>query len=188
MAPGVQGAHLHWSLRTRRAAPQPTQAPCLTVKAWNAPASVLLSASPIHAQSPTPCSFSGGERQGPLCALPETGLPGAREPRAAQCARAPLRDGPRLHLSRERLPSLQTPCPLPGAGLGAARAMARTGGAAPKRTSTFVSGSRRDSQDEAQEGERHSPRGRLSREACLERVCVRARGHMPMACGVCTPA
>jgi len=80
-APGVQGAHLHRSLWTRRAAPQPTRAPCLTVKAWNALASVLLSASPIHVQGPMPFSSSGkGERQGPLCALPETGLPRAGSP------------------------------------------------------------------------------------------------------------
>lgn len=39
-------------------------------------------------------SFSGGEWQGPLCALPEMGLPGAPEPQAAQCARTALVDGP----------------------------------------------------------------------------------------------
>ena len=50
-APGVQGAHLHRSLQTRRAAPQPTRAPCLTVKAWNALACFIVSIPHSHTGS-----------------------------------------------------------------------------------------------------------------------------------------
>lgn len=92
--PRGAGRHLHQGLWTKRAAPQPTRSFCVTVEEWNAPASVLLSAFPIQVQSPTMFSFSGGEWQGPLCALPEMGLPGAPEPQAAQCARTALVDGP----------------------------------------------------------------------------------------------
>ena len=101
---------------------------------------------------------------------------------------APLVDGPRLCLPRERLSSLQRARPLPGAGLGAAWTMTRIGGAALKRTSTVVSGSWRDSQDEAHKGERHSSWGRVLWAARLEHLCVCACVHMPMACSVCTPA
>ena len=58
------------------------------------------------------------------------------------------------------------------AGLGAAKAMVRIGGAALKRTSMLVSGSRRESEDEAHEDARHSPWGWLLWVARLEHVCV----------------